>query len=306
MKGAVVDAMAVAIDGAAVMLSCLSLAYKESANCRMEAQYGHQQNVDMIPLVRLLLAVALRPSALGLTTARSVQMMEKSYRPTGWLGLLLGTRVYFNFHPAAIETEAAFMQQIDAVVRDLGDRGQAKPRPASRVAEGVPPATRSPAAALAPAPAPAPAPTPAPTPAPDRAPAAAVTPARTPERSFTPSMQQLSASPAAGAKSVDEAALMLILEREEQLRAEVEARVRAEARAEAQAEASKLRDLLALQRRLEAMHSAELLADEELYAVEDTIADGTADGGQVAALLSLSATMATDGAFARQLRRKFM
>ena len=234
-------------------------------------------------------------------------MMEKSYRPTGWLGLLLGTRVYFNFHPAAIETEAAFMQQIDAVVRDLGDRGQAKPRPASRVAEGVPPATRSPAAALAPAPAPAPAPTPAPTPPPDRAPAAAVTPARTPERSFTPSMQQLSASPAAGAKSVDEAALMLILEREEQLRAEVEARVRAEARAEAQAEASKLRDLLALQRRLEAMHSAELLADEELYAIEDTIADGTADGEQqVAALLSLSATMATDGAFARQLRRKFM
>ena len=54
MKGAVVDAMAVAIDGADAMLSCVSLAYKESANCRMEAQYGHQQNVDMIPLVRQL------------------------------------------------------------------------------------------------------------------------------------------------------------------------------------------------------------------------------------------------------------
>ena len=235
-------------------------------------------------------------------------MMENNYRPTGWLGLLLGTRVYFNFHPAAIETEAAFMQQIDAVVRDLGDRGQAMPRRrASRVAEGVPPATRSPAPAPAPAAAPAPAPTPPP---PDRAPAAAVTPARSSERSFTPSMRQLSASPAVAAKSVDEAALVeavlgqqrLILEREEQLRAEVEARVRAEARAEA----SKLRDLLALQRRLEALHSAELLGDEELYAIEDTIADGTADGGQVAALVSLSATMATDGAFARQLRRKFM
>ena len=126
-------------------------------------------------------------------------------------------------------------------------------------------------------------------------------------------MQQLSASRAVAAESVDEAALMLILEREAQLRAEVEARVRAEARAEAQAEASKLRDeasklrdLLALQRRLEAMHSAKLLADEELYAIEDTIADSTADGGQVAALLSLSATMVADGAFARQLRRKFM
>ena len=88
-----------------------------------------------------------------------------------------------------------------------------------------------------------------------------------------PGHPPLSASPAAAAKSVDEAALVeavlgqqrLILEREEQLRAEVEARVRAEyeSRAEAQAEASKLRDLLALQWRLEALHSAELLGDVE-------------------------------------------
>ena len=92
------------------------------------------------------------------------------------------------------------------MVRDLGDRGQAMPRRlASRVAEGVPPATRSPAPAPAPAAAPAPAPTPPP---PDRAPAAAVTPARSSERSFTPSMRQLSASPAVAAKSVDEAALV--------------------------------------------------------------------------------------------------
>ena len=50
------------------MLSCISLAYKESANCRLEAQYGHQQAVDMIPL-----------------------MMEDGYKATGWLdpGLVL-------------------------------------------------------------------------------------------------------------------------------------------------------------------------------------------------------------------------
>ena len=46
MKGSTVDAMSDAVDNAAVMLSCLSLAYKESANCRLEAQYGHQQEVD--------------------------------------------------------------------------------------------------------------------------------------------------------------------------------------------------------------------------------------------------------------------
>ena len=29
-------------------------------------------------------------------------MMEKGYCATGWLGMLLGTRIYFNFHPAAV------------------------------------------------------------------------------------------------------------------------------------------------------------------------------------------------------------
>ena len=62
MKGSTVDAMSDAIDSAEVMLGCISLAYKESANCRLEMQYCHQQDVEMIPLVRLLLAVALRPS----------------------------------------------------------------------------------------------------------------------------------------------------------------------------------------------------------------------------------------------------
>ena len=32
------------------MLYGVSLAYKESSNCRMEANYAHQQKLDMIPL----------------------------------------------------------------------------------------------------------------------------------------------------------------------------------------------------------------------------------------------------------------
>ena len=48
--------------------------------------------------------------------------------------------------------------------------------------------------------------------------------------------------------------------------------------------------------------------DEELYAIEDLIADSTEeDGGdRVAALISLSRKMVADGAFARQIRRKFV
>ena len=77
--------MSEAVDNAGVMLSCISLAYKESASkdprssalhvchlsasrvsrrvsdCRLELQYGHQSQVEMLPL-----------------------MMEKNYRPTGW------------------------------------------------------------------------------------------------------------------------------------------------------------------------------------------------------------------------------
>ena len=61
MKGSTMDAMSDAIEGADVMLYGVSLAYKESANCRLEANYAHQQELDMIPL-----------------------MMQENYRPQGW------------------------------------------------------------------------------------------------------------------------------------------------------------------------------------------------------------------------------
>ena len=97
----------------------------------------------------------------------------------------------------------------------------------------------------------------------------------------------------------------------DQLRTEVtEASVRAEMQAKVdEAAAARLRDqqLVALQSRLEALSAAKLLSDDELFAVEDVIGDssGEASGDdQVTMLLALSARMATDSAFARQLRRK--
>ena len=70
-----------------------------------------------------------------------------------------------------------------------------------------------------------------------------------------------------------------------------------------------------LQSRVQALHAAQLLTDEELYRIEDVIADGCevfavddgGDGGddRVAQMLALSGRMAAEGAFARQLRRKF-
>ena len=74
--------------------------------------------------------------------------------------------------------------------------------------------------------------------------------------------------------------------------------------------------------RLEALHAAQLLSDEELFALEDCMADFieakgtvevvTADAvntvravGRVHKLISLSEGMPRDAMFARQLRRKF-
>ena len=102
---------------------------------------------------------------------------------------------------------------------------------------------------------------------------------------------------------------------EASIRAEMQAKVdgasaaKAAADTRVEAAAARLRDqqLIALQARLEALSAAKLLSDDELFAVEDVIGDssGEASGDdQVAILLALSARMATDSAFARQLRRK--
>jgi len=71
-----------------------------------------------------------------------------------------------------------------------------------------------------------------------------------------------------------------------------------------------LASLPALQSRLQSLHASKLLADEELYKLEDTIADSLEEedagsGGQVAKLIVFSERMAGDAALARQLRRKF-
>ena len=75
-----------------------------------------------------------------------------------------------------------------------------------------------------------------------------------------------------------------------------------------EAREARLRDqqLVLLQGRLEKLHSSKLLTDEEMWSIEDLIGD-SAEGleeDRVGLLIALSARMAADAAFARQLRRK--
>jgi len=48
--------------------------YKQSANCRLEAEYSVNQNKPIVPLI-----------------------MEKGYKPDGWLGIILGSKIVIDF-----------------------------------------------------------------------------------------------------------------------------------------------------------------------------------------------------------------
>eukprot|EP01043_Picozoa_sp_COSAG02_P016122 COSAG02_NODE_703_length_18313_cov_58.533652_5_plen_289_part_00 len=117
-------------------------------------------------------------------------MMEEGYRPTGWLGLLLGAKLYINFHPAAVETEELFMSSMALVERELDDRG--KIGHDVSLSEGEPPKV----AAFEPAPEPTPAPTPAPAPAPAPvAPAATGTPTTPARTTLVPAANEVERFP---------------------------------------------------------------------------------------------------------------
>ena len=102
MQGSTVEVMADAVEGAAVMCYGISRAYKESANCRLEAQYAYQRQKEMVPL-----------------------MVEEGYCADGWLGMLLGTRVWYAFCGSVLSSDASFEGKMEELCRELGGQGKA-------------------------------------------------------------------------------------------------------------------------------------------------------------------------------------
>ena len=109
MQGSTVEAMSAAVEDAAVVVYGISIAYKESVNCRLEAQYAMQQEKEMLPL-----------------------LLEEGYKPSGWLGMLLGVRLWYGFYGKALSTEAAFETKVTELCRELDtklDRCSQQPQP---------------------------------------------------------------------------------------------------------------------------------------------------------------------------------
>ncbi|KAJ8307350.1 hypothetical protein KUTeg_015434 [Tegillarca granosa] len=74
MEGSTVQAMAHAVENSEIILICFSDKYKNSDNCRAEAEYAFQLKKKIIPL-----------------------RMEKGYKPDGWLGFIIGSKLYHDF-----------------------------------------------------------------------------------------------------------------------------------------------------------------------------------------------------------------
>ncbi|XP_032238030.2 uncharacterized protein LOC5512767 isoform X2 [Nematostella vectensis] len=96
MEGSTLEAMASAVENAAAVLMCVSRAYKESPNCRSEAEYSFQLRKDIIPL-----------------------MMEPQYKPDGWLGIIVGAKLWMDFRSKDVTSSA-----VQGLIKELGQRGR--------------------------------------------------------------------------------------------------------------------------------------------------------------------------------------
>lgn len=74
MHGATMVAMAHAIGNSQFVIFCMSDSYKQSAYCQSEAHYAFQRRCQFIPIV-----------------------MKEKYRPDGWLGVMVSSKVFIDF-----------------------------------------------------------------------------------------------------------------------------------------------------------------------------------------------------------------
>lgn len=96
MGGSTLESMARAVENASVVLMGVSQKYKESPNCRSEAEYAFQLHKDIIPL-----------------------MMDYRYKPNGWLGFIVGSKFWID-----LRDRCKLDSNLDKLIKELGNRGK--------------------------------------------------------------------------------------------------------------------------------------------------------------------------------------
>jgi hypothetical protein len=75
------SAMAEAVENSEFVIMCMSDSYKQSTYCQAEAEYAFKCKRRLIPLI-----------------------MRQGYKPDGWLGFMIGSRIYVDFGRFDFET----------------------------------------------------------------------------------------------------------------------------------------------------------------------------------------------------------
>ncbi|XP_046563069.1 uncharacterized protein LOC124271943 [Haliotis rubra] len=99
MEGSTLQAMAEAVQNASVVLVCMSERYKLSQNCRSEAEYAFSLEKKIVPL-----------------------LMQRAYKPDGWLGMIKGTKLFFDF-----SGKYPYDQKMADLAKELGEHGKTQP-----------------------------------------------------------------------------------------------------------------------------------------------------------------------------------
>ncbi|CAF3072435.1 unnamed protein product [Rotaria socialis] len=90
MHGNVMDAMAQAIEQSNVIIICMSEQYRRSNYCRAEAHYAFQRQLKIVPI-----------------------LLQKHYKPDGWLSFLIGQLLYVDF------TKHEFVRAMKLLMKEL-------------------------------------------------------------------------------------------------------------------------------------------------------------------------------------------
>jgi len=102
--------MAHAIENSICILMCVTEKYKESNFCRLEAEYLVQKNKPFIPM-----------------------LMEKGYRPDGWLGIILGSKIFVDFTKLDFTLAMKELNRnLDLILNNTTQQNASKPPPLTK------------------------------------------------------------------------------------------------------------------------------------------------------------------------------
>lgn len=93
--GSSLESMANAIEQSFCVLLCVTEKYKESNNCRLEAEYVIAKKIPYIPL-----------------------FLQANYKPDGWLGLVIGSRIYIDVNKLGLDTACAELKRCINLIRN--------------------------------------------------------------------------------------------------------------------------------------------------------------------------------------------